>query len=1140
MYKKIKPIFCIPNGYAKKILMIMKLTTLVIIVLALHVSAATLAQKVTFNKKNATLDQLFTEIQKQTGYNVLWSERKVSKIHAMDLSFNDALLNDVLDKALEGLPLTYEIQDKTVLIKEKTITTSANPIIKVEGTVNDSKGQPLPGVSILVKGSTRGTSTDASGKFSISVKQGDVLVFTFIGFNQKEVTIEKNTTINIVMQEAVSQLNQIVVIGYGTAKKNDLTGSISSITQEDIKQVKSQTIDNALVGKLPGVYVQNKGGAPGAGAFVYIRGLSQVRGDNQPLYVIDGTPIVITPNSESLGLINYGSRENPLLAINPDDVERVDVLKDASATAIYGSRAANGVIMVTTRRGKRNQAPKFSFNFSSTIQNPVKTNEYLSASEYKQFATKTAQLALSQYPEAYWPIYFPDEYQIVTNPDTYFGTANTNWQDLITNKNALWNQYNFNLNGGSENVNYMLSAGISDQEGVMIENDFKRYTYNGNLDANITKGFKVGGSLSYSYSVNNSKGFSSLGLGNFRPDVSPYKEDGSYSTYVGPFGEQYTLLGDGMQTQSESPSKNLVGSIYGEIGIIDGLKFKSQLNIGLSSDQTTRFNTSKSSDALFYGLYYDQAGARLDVQRNEGKTTAFENTLSYQKIFSENHRIDAVAGISWNHSRYDAEAQHYRGFPDDETLTDLSSANFIDGVESESIEQGLNSLFGRVNYAFKEKYLATFTARRDGSTKFGPDNRYGFFPSGALAWNMHKENFMKELKFIDQLKLRASLGRVGSDNLPSFTYLAYYQSLENDESYYNGINGIAVTGVPNSKIRWEETDQLDLGLDFSLFNNRVTGEVVYFEKHTSGIILFTPLPFETGATRWNANVADLSNRGWEFLIGFDVIRNKNFRWNSSFNFSRIRNNVDNLYGASAGSQTVIEGKPLGVITGYDVVKIAQTQDEIDALNTQAGGRYQISLTQPGDYIYKDINGDGKITSSDRGPIGDINPDFFGGWNNTATYKNWDFSLNWNFSSGAQREFTPITNMYYPNALENPNPVVRDTWSVDNKDAKYAAYGSASHGYTTTSKSIVDASYIKLRSASVGYILPPNLFKKVGVSQTKITLSGNNLWTITNYPGLDPEDVDNQSFANRTTGFTRDGGRNYPNVRSFTFSLNVTF
>ncbi|AWK05731.1 hypothetical protein HYN56_16395 [Flavobacterium crocinum] len=1104
--------------------------------------------------QKATVDEIFELIKKQTQYRFVYRSDMFDNLPEIELEKGTLSVNTLLEKSLSKGKFKYEVvANNTIIIKEITAPkTHTVESLEITGKVTDVNGQPIPGITVYVSsykptstGSNknfviRGTTTDFDGTFSITAEVGYYIVASGVGFQLFTEEITKNkTTYTIVLKEEISALEEVLVVGYGTTKKKDLTGSVGSITAEDIQQIKTQTIDNALIGKIPGVNVQSRGGAPGSSSSVSIRGLTQIRGDNQPLYVIDGTPISITPNSESLGLINYGSRENPLLAINPDDVERIDVLKDASAAAIYGSRAASGVIIVTTKRGKRNQAPRFSFNAASTFQNPVKTYDYLSAADYIKFSSEKAQQLLNLYPQSSWTS-FPKQYAIVNSPGTYFGKANTNWQDLITNKNALWTQYSFNVSGGSDRVNYMMSAGISDQQGVMIENDFKRYTFSTNLDINVTNSFKVGGSVNYNYSVNKNKGFSSLALGSFRPDLPAYNEDGSYSTYAGDFGKQYTPLGEGMQTRKKALSKNLIGSVYGEVEIIKGLKFKSQLNASVNSDESNKFGTSKSSNSLFQAKYYSRPGATLDIQHNEGWTTAFENTLSYNKTISENHRIDAVAGVSWNHTRYDADAQHYRGFPDDNTLIDINSSNFRDGVESESIEQGLNSIFGRVNYSYKSKYLATFTARRDGSTKFGPDSRYGFFPSAALAWNMHNEDFLKDVSFINQLKLRASLGKTGSDNLPSFTYLAYYQSLENGDSFYDGKNGIAVTGVPNSNIRWETTKQLDLGVDFSLFNNRIAGEVVYFKKNTSGIILLTSLPYETGSISWNTNVADVSNKGWEFLIGVDIFRTKNFKWNSSFNISAIKNNVDNLYGGSAGSQTVIQGQPLGVITGYKVVKIAQTQAEINALNTSAGGVYQSSLTQPGDYIFKDINGDGKITTADRGPIGDINPNYFGGWNNIATYKNWDFSMNWNFSQGAQRQYDKISNLYSINAISNPTPEAFQTWTPTYTDAPYARYGSPSNGYTPTSRSVVDASYIKLRSVSIGYSVPSSLFKNTGLSKVRLSLSGNNLITITSYPGLDPEDVVMSSFANRSTGFTYDRGNSYPNIKTFTCSLNVTF
>jgi TonB-linked SusC/RagA family outer membrane protein len=581
----------------------------------------------------------------------------------------------------------------------------------------------------------------------------------------------------------------------------------------------------------------------------------------------------------------------------------------------------------------------------------------------------------------------------------------------------------------------------------------------------------------------------------------------------------------------------LYGSIYGELELIKGLKFRSRLNTGLNDSKVESFSPSFSAEALFYGAYYSEPGARLSNQTNAGYTLGFENTLNYGNTFNGIHKLDAMVGISWDRSRLDLESQTYLGFPDDVYLTNIQSANRLVDWGSEAIENGLNSYFSRVNYVYDERFLVTFTARYDGSTKFGPDSKWGFFPSGAIAWNMHNERFLKGNPIINQLKLRASIGRTGQDNLPSFTYLAYYQSLDNGDSFYNGVNGIAVPGVPNTDIKWETTDQLDLGVEFGLFNYRLTGEIVYFEKKTSDIILLVPIPAETGSSSWRANVADVSNTGWEITLGGDILHAKDFRWNSSFNISFVQNNVDALKGgatSSNGSAGIMEGYPIGVILGYDVIKIAQTQDEIDALNDQAGGAYQSTLLEPGDYIFRDVSGpagepDGKITTLDRTVLGDINPDYFGGWNNKLTYKNIDLSFNWQFVMGSERAYTAISDLYYFSAESNSLSIVRDTWREDYTDAPYARLMSGTHGYTPTSKSVVDASYLRLRSASFGYNLPEGLLNRLSIAGARFSLTCNNLITITKYPGLDPESVNTQR-GGATVDMTSDGGYAYPNTR----------
>ncbi|MGS0524408.1 SusC/RagA family TonB-linked outer membrane protein [Zobellia nedashkovskayae] len=871
-----------------------------------------------------------------------------------------------------------------------------------------------------------------------------------------------------------------------------------------------------MIGKIPGVYVSASSGAPGTGATVHVRGISQLIGDNQPLYVVDGVPIVINPRFST---DVFGGRENPLLSINPADIERVDVLKDASSAAIYGSRAANGVVIITTKRGKRNQAPRFNFSYDTTIQNPLNTYDVLNASQFKQFITDQGR-----------------------EGDITFGEADTDWQEEITNNNAIWNQYDFNVSGGTTEVNYLVSARVTEQEGLMLGNKFSRYNFSSSVDASLTDKLKAGTNISYNNSNSRQSGLGSLAHGAFfRPDLPIFNEDGSYTTSPVLYGIlDRNPVGGLAKTKNKALSQNIVGSIYGEYKIIDDLKYRSQLSVNLNNGSGFLFRPSFTASAVLSSYFAGTEGAVLDVSHSSEISTSWANTLNYNKTFGNSHTIDAVFGVSSNYSKLNLDSQKYSGFPDDEILTNINSASSFIIASSNANETALNSLFGRVNYNYKDRYLVTATGRYDGSIKFGPDNRRGFFPSGAIAWNVHNEDFFKENRVIDQLKLRASLGRTGPDNLPTFTYLANYIS----GFFYDGINGISPNGVPNSGIKWEETDQLDLGVELGLFNGRLNAEIVYFEKKTSDIILLVPIPSQTGFTNWNANIADVTNKGWEIAIGGDVVRSKDFRWNSSFNISFVGNNVDALNGGNTtgfGSAGIIEGKPFGVIVGYDVVSIAQTQAEIDALNAGApDGNYFGGLTQPGDYIFKDIDGDGEITSLDRDAIGDINPDYFGGWNNSLSYKNFDFTFNFNYVQGNEKEWTRGAEEFN-NVDPNVNVItaVLNTWTPENTGAKYARIGSATHGTSiANSKSVEDGSYIKLRSASLGYNFPKKLLNNTGIESLQLTFSGNNLFTITDYPGIDPESVQIPR-GGATVDLRRDTGFSYPQARTFTIGFNLS-
>ncbi|WP_282134099.1 SusC/RagA family TonB-linked outer membrane protein [Seonamhaeicola maritimus] len=1117
-----------------------------------------------------TVDEVFDIIKEQTEYRFIYKSGMFDNFPKVSLERGVIRVNALLQKSLTTNTLNFSFGDNGTIV----ITEKSEPLqeITVSGRVKDVNGQPIPGLTVYVTDREptmdrvqsdfiiRGTATDFDGKFSLKAEVGYYLMVAGIGYEHQSLKITEQTVYDFTMKERVSALDEVLVVGYGTVKKRNLTGSVGSVNSEEIQQVDAQTIDQALVGKIPGVYVTAQNGGPGSGALVNIRGMSALTGDNQPLYVVDGVPIVVRPifsdgSIEQNQLVD--AQPNPLLTINPNDIERVDVLKDASAAAIYGSRAANGVIIVTTKRGKRNQAARFNFSYSGTIQNPINTMDVLNAEEYKEFHTEQAQITLDNttFPEFFWPFVYPNQLAIINNPDSFFGSGDTDWQKEVINDNALWNRYNFSASGGNEKMNYLISSNVTDQEGVLLGTDFKSYSFNAALDTDVTNRLKIGINVNYNHSINKRSGLTNLTYAAlFRPDLNRFDENGNPTSDPAiTFGETRNPAEGLGKIRDKTIARGFSGNIYGEYKLVEGLKFRSELSIISRTSDQNRFVPNWSdyrftSDIGRYGL---QADDHLKhVSNTSGINTTFTNTLNYSKTFNDDHTINAVAGLSWDRARIVIKGQRYAGFPDPFILTDINSAREQYVKTSTINKNALNSVFGRINYNYKDRYLVTLTGRRDGSIKFGPNNRYGFFPSAAAAWNIHNESFLENNELISQLKLRASYGITGNDNLAAFSFQPLYTTFNNPfsgTSVYDGINGIAVTGVPNPSIQWEETQQLDIGLEFGLFNGKLNGEVVYFEKNTSDIILLVPVAGQNGAATYTNNTADVSNNGWELTLGGDIVRSNDFRWNSSFNISTNKNVIEALNGGTLFGRGgfLFEGMSPGVIRGFEVVSIAQTQAEIDALNTAAGGLYYPDLQTPGDYIFRDMNGDDVVNDDDIVDLGNINPDFFGGWNNTLSYKNFDFTFNFQFANGNKKIFGPIAgngglDLARPN--ENKERFVLDTWTPNNPDAPYARFGSRTHGTPFSGhndRSTIDASYFRLRSASVSYNIPKDLLKGIGLNSARLTISGNNLFTITDYPGLDPEGV-NQQRAGFLFDRQFDSNTAYPITRNFTIAVNLSF
>ncbi len=1117
--------------------------------------------------KTITVDEVFKLIQDQTDYKFIYREDLFKNTPMVNVQEGTIKTYKLLDKSLAQSDVQYNFLENTIILSKKPIVKTLVEVqqITITGTVNDVNGEPIPGVNVLVgaKGSTtvRGVATDINGKYSVRASKGKFIRFSYVGFLTQEFEVTDKLVINVVLTEASSKLNEVVVVGYGTTQKKDLTGSVTTVKASEIEQIKSQSVERALYGKVPGVMVTGSG-QPGSSASVNIRGLSQINGDNQPLYVIDGIPMNINANSRSReGLLSVGgTQSNPLLAINPADIENLTVLKDASAAAIYGSRAANGVIIVTTKRGKRGQKPRLNFAVNTTIQNPQTKYEFLSTDEYKDFYSKQAQIALdnSGAPDNLLPIYFPNQYNIVNDPDNYFGTANTDWQKEVQNENAMWNDYRMSLSGGTDNVNYYMSGNVQDQESVFINDKFKRYSFAANIDATITDRLKVGASINYNNSISKTSDITSFRYaGAFRPDVPVFDENGNYTDNGDVVFEVPDMnpVGQDGRVRNELQRKSILTSIYAEIDIVKNLKFRSQFSANQSNDEVNNYSPSFTIDAALAGLngnlisYGDPAIGILKTQHNSTKNIIFTNTLTYKNTFNEVHNINAVAGLSWDSTENEAVGVNFAGFPDDFVLVNPESATHVYDGSSDFAQKALNSAFGRINYNYDDKYLVTATGRLDRSTQFGENNQTGFFPSLGLAWNMHNENFLKDNKTISSMKLRATAGRTGNDNLPAFLFtpVSAVEGGYGAPTLYNGLNGFRLQGVSNNGIRWEETDQIDLGIELGLFNNRLNAEIVWFNKKTSDLILLTPISAQTGFANYYSNIADVTNKGWEILVSGDIFRNEDLTWNSSFNASFITNNVDALKGGQSDSYNnygVAEGYPIGTVFGRDIAGTAQTQAEIDALNAGApDGQYDTALQAPGDFIARDINGDGEYTDADQVRLADGNqPKVFGGWNNTLSYKNFNFNFNFSYVLGLDKIRSPDEFLSYLDFNRVPNYIrsdVMNAWTPENPDAKYPRAGSR-FWQSSNSRFVSDASYLSLRSASIGYNIPSEVSKMLGISNAKFTFTGNNLFIIHNYDGPNPESITRGVNSDSTVSAASDGGWGYPNIQSFTLGLNVTF
>lgn len=986
----------------------------------------------------------------------------------------------------------------------------------VSGKVTDSEGLPLPGASVLVKGTGTGTQTDFDGNYTISVATDGVLVFSYVGMTTVEIAVGDQQEINVSLQLDSQSLEEVVVVGYGTAKKSDITGSVSSVSGDEIARLPVASVDNAIQGRASGVFVSTPSGTPGAGISIQIRGNTSLTASSEPLYVIDGIPMI----SEDLsGLFSGGQKTNSMADLNPADIESIEVLKDASATAIYGSRGANGVVLITTKRG-RSGAPKIDVNSYYGFQEVTNVIDMQSSSEFLQLMDEAAAQDNRDFGTNY-----PDNY--VSDLWGYDPAAsdlqNTDWYDAIFRTAPIQN-HDVAVSGGNDVIKYYSSLAYFNQEGVQIGTGFERISGRINLDVQATEKLKFGSSLNVNKTRQdrtiNDNSLYGVVINTIAADplMPVYEEDGSYADPFNYFG--WWMLDNPILIANEySRYTNTVrglGTIFGELTLAEGLTFKSSWSIdytNLSDESYTPIISRESRNAGANGFGY------------YGSTTDFtwltENYFSYNTTFGEKHSFNGVLGASYQASSREFADIQAQGFPNDQ-FTKLSVAAQVTSGSTSGTEWGLASYYTRLNYSYDNRYLLTLTGRADGSSRFGDNNRFGFFPSGSLAWRVSNERFLEDSETLSDLKLRVSYGLTGNqDGIGNFASRGLYGI-----GAYRQTPALVPTQLSNTNLSWESTSQFDVGIDLGLFNNRVSLTADYFVKNTEDLLLNRLIPGISGFSSVLDNIGEVENRGFELMVR-GAIFNGDFSWNSNFNISFIENEVKKLAvdrQVLNDSHILAEGESIGTFFLID-------QEGVDP--------------QTGNIIWVDENGDGAINSGDRKIVGNAQPDFFGGWNNNFSYKGFDLNLFFQYTVG--NEIFNHSRASYENlgwsriGTRFPLPDgnnwagVKDRWQEpgDVTDIPRASLERV-NWREYSSRWLEDGSFLRLKTLNFGYNFNSEMLEKVGLRSLRVYVQGQNLWTLTDYTGFDPEV--NQNARNPLVAGSDFG--TLPQSKSWSLGFNI--
>lgn len=1110
--------------------------------------------EIKISRNNMTLRELIEEIEAQTDYLVVFRNQDVNLDQRISFEQKSGKIIDYLDEISEQIGLSFQFDNKYITVVPKNTVTVVNQEKKqVSGKIVDAAGIPIVGANVVEKGTTNGTITDMDGNFTLEVSEKSTLVVSYIGYASQEIVVGAKSQISIKLHEDTEALDEVVVVGYGTMKKSDVTTSVASLSSEKIQNRAVVSVGEAMAGQVPGVMIQQTNGAPGGeGLTIKVRGTGSITQSSDPLYVVDGYPM----------------EDGAFRLINPSDIESIQVLKDASSTAIYGSRGANGVIIITTKKGQVGK-PSVSLNAYVGFQQREKKIEMMNRDQYVQWfidgrnqAWLDAAVIASDpdqsphtindpnsrralYPSASSQYMIPDgtgsyKYNFL-DPESVAQMPDNDWQDLLY-RNALMQQYELSVSGGSENTRYTFSGSYTNQDGIVLNTDYERFNFRTNVQSKILDKINVGMSL-MAYSARgteqaNGKDSPVLYALNLPPIYPLRNEDGTYGSMVrNPeilAGDVANPIGIAEQVTNKRKRYGWVASGFLEWEIIKNLKYKLSINGSIQDNVQKRFEPSY--------VDFDASKAPRPAKGINDRATdrdwVIENTLNYSFNLRDKHDFNILLGYTTQGHSYEHMNGEARSYATDNIQT--LNAGTMYSLTSDESEYSMISYLGRVNYAYDNRYLLTATIRSDGSSRFGANKRWGTFPSVSVGWRISQEKFMQNVKQISDLKLRASFGISGNNRIGNYSSIGLLSTgfYPTGGSLQNVVNPNTMSNVD---LGWEKVRQFNVGFDLGLFNNRVRLEADFYDSQSIDLLLDVPVPTITGYSSQIQNIGKVRNRGMEYTINTQNINNDDFTWSSNFNISFNQNKVLELgpdgrpiYGSATNANNAFIttiGHPIASFYGYKQIGIFHNQEELDKYPHLSGDKV-------GDGRYEDVNKDGILDQNDKTILGDNNPVFTAGFSNSFTYKNFTLDIQFTGSYGAEvfSFYKRMCGIYHGD--RNAMIEQLDRWRSEDQpgDGIHFRPTRTPSGWQRDPSSawVQDASYLRLRNLTFGYNFDEKLAKKMKMQALRLYVTGNNIFTVTKYVGYDPE-------TSSESGLSQGGDYlGYPTARSFIIGANITF